>query len=128
MQMVNDNEVPVRASGGDPGALRCVRGGDTPKTDGQVTTHAQARATAAHTRCEVRVASRRCEVRATKVARDILRSDVVRAARVTISIRSCVLDGVLQRLPPPIHVMSFDHCVLCLPHALFTLKIIIFYA
>jgi hypothetical protein len=39
-----------------------------------------------------------------------------------MSIRSCVLDSVLPRLPPSIRVMSFDYCVLCLLHALFTLK------
>jgi hypothetical protein len=40
---------------------------------------------------------------------------------------SCVLDGVLGRLLPPIRVMHFDYCVLCLPHALFTLKTLKFY-
>jgi hypothetical protein len=36
--------------------------------------------------------------------RDILRSGVVRVARVMPSIYACILDNVLRRLPPPIHV------------------------
>jgi hypothetical protein len=48
---------------------------------------------------------RRREVHAATVVRDILRSGVVRAARVTTSIRSRVVDDVLQRLPPLIHIV-----------------------
>jgi hypothetical protein len=59
---------------------------------------------------------------------DILRSDAVRAPRVMTSLRSCVLDDVLQRLPHLIRVMSFDYCVLRLSHTLFTLKTVEFYA
>jgi hypothetical protein len=62
------------------------------------------------------------------VARDILWSNAVRAAQVMTSIHSCVLDGVLRQLPPPIRVMHFDYCVLCLPYTLFTLKTVRFYA
>jgi hypothetical protein len=47
----------------------------------------------------------RHEVRVATVARDILRSGAVRTARVTTSIHSCVLNGILWRLPPLIHVM-----------------------
>jgi hypothetical protein len=70
----------------------------------------------------------RREVHAATITRDILWSGAVRAARVMSSILSCVLDGVLWRLPPPICVISFDYCVLCLTHTLFTLKIVRFYA
>jgi hypothetical protein len=47
----------------------------------------------------------RREVRAATIARNIHQSSVVRAARVTTSICSCVVDDVLRRLPPPIHVV-----------------------
>jgi hypothetical protein len=70
----------------------------------------------------------RLEVRAATIMRHILWSGAVRTARVMISIRSCVLDDVLRQLPPPIHVMPFDYCVLSLLHALFTLKSVGFYA
>lgn len=43
------------------------------------------------------------EVRAATVSRDILQSDAIRVARVMTSIRSYLFDGVLRRLPPPIH-------------------------
>jgi hypothetical protein len=46
----------------------------------------------------------RREVRAAMTARDILRSGAVRAARVTTYICACVVDDVLQPLPPPIRV------------------------
>jgi hypothetical protein len=68
------------------------------------------------------------EVRATTDTNDILRSGAVREPPVTTSLRSCVLDDVFQRLPPPIRVMSFDYYVLRLPHTLFTLKTVRFYA
>jgi hypothetical protein len=48
----------------------------------------------------------RREVRAAMIALDILRSGAVRAARVTTSICSCVVDDVLRRLPLPIRVLS----------------------
>jgi hypothetical protein len=70
----------------------------------------------------------RREVRAPTIARDIiLRSSAVRAARLTASICAYVVDDVLWQLPPSI-VLSFDYYVLCLPHALFTLKDVPFYA
>jgi hypothetical protein len=47
----------------------------------------------------------RREVRAATIARDILRSATIRAARVTTSIYACVVDDVLQRLPPLIRVV-----------------------
>jgi hypothetical protein len=43
-------------------------------------------------------------VRAATIARDILRSGAVLAARVTTYICACVIDDVLQRLSPPIRV------------------------
>jgi hypothetical protein len=46
----------------------------------------------------------RREVRATTIARDILQSSAVRAARVTTYICACIVDDVLRRLPPPIRV------------------------
>jgi hypothetical protein len=46
----------------------------------------------------------RREVRAAMIEHDILQSGVVRAARVTTYICACVVDDVLRRLPPPIHV------------------------
>jgi hypothetical protein len=70
----------------------------------------------------------RCEVRAATIAHDILRSGAVRAARMTTYICAYVVDDVLQRLPPPICVCFFDYCVLYLPHVLFTLKTVRFYA
>jgi hypothetical protein len=125
----------VRASGGDLGAPRRPRGDDTPEASEQATTHLQALAAATHlnprttvAHPDVRLATTSHEDRATMVACDILRSGAIRAARVTTSIRSCVLDSVLQRLPPPIRIMHFDYCVLCLPHTLFTLKTVGFYA
>lgn len=60
--------------------------------------------------CEQRRCRTRREDRATSIVRetvapDILRSGAVRAPQVMTSFRSCVLDGVLWRLPPPISVM-----------------------
>jgi hypothetical protein len=67
-------------------------------------------------------------MRAAMIARDILRSGAVWAARVTIYICAGVIDDVLRPLPPSIRVFFFDYCVLCLPQVLFTLKTIRFYA
>jgi hypothetical protein len=61
--------------------------------------HASSDGVARGTRFERRHIRR--EVHATTIARDILRSGVVRAVRLTTSICVCVVD-VLRRLPPPI--------------------------
>jgi hypothetical protein len=47
----------------------------------------------------------RREVRAATIAHDILRSGTIWVARVTTSIYACVVDDVLQRLPPLIHIV-----------------------
>jgi hypothetical protein len=65
----------------------------------------------------------RHEVRAATIARDILRSGAVWVAQVTTYICACVVDDVLRRLPPLIHVF-FYYYVLYLPHVLFTVKTI----
>jgi hypothetical protein len=69
----------------------------------------------------------RCEVRAATIAHDILRSGAVRPPQMTTYICAYVVDDVLRRLPPSICVF-FNYCVLCLPHVLFTLKTVRFYA
>jgi hypothetical protein len=110
--------LPRRASGGDPGTLRRARGGRLPRRAGSDGAAQAARFERHHGKREVH---------ATTVARDILRSNVVRAARVMTSIRSRVLDGVLRRLSPPIRVISFDYCVLCLTAYTINAKIVRFY-
>jgi hypothetical protein len=55
----------------------------------------------------------RCEVRAATIVCDILWSGAVRAARVTTSICSCVVDDVLGRLPTLIGVVFRLLC--CMP-------------
>jgi hypothetical protein len=47
----------------------------------------------------------RREVHAATIMRDMLRSGVVRVARVMTSICACVIDDVLRRLPPLIYVV-----------------------
>jgi hypothetical protein len=104
------------------------RGGGTSKAGEQATPIDVQVATATH---DARGSSERrhgrCEMREAMSARDILRSGVVWAARVTAYICACVIDDILRPLPPSIRVF-FDYFVLCLPHVLFTLKTIRFYA
>jgi hypothetical protein len=81
------------------------RGGGTSKAGKQVVPLDMRVATAMH---EARGSSerrhRRRKVRATMMARDILRSGVVWAARVTTYICAYVIDDVLRPLPPLIRV------------------------
>jgi hypothetical protein len=124
VQRASDGGALVRATGGVPGAPRRRhfqgrRGSSAPR---RVSSDGDAR----DARFERRHGRR--EVRASTIAHDILRSGAVRAARVTTYICACVIDDVLRRLPPPIRVFFFYYCVLCLPHVLFTLKTVRFYA
>jgi hypothetical protein len=123
IQRASDGSALVRASGGVPGAPRRRhfqgrRASDAPRC-------ASSDGNTRGARFERRYG--RCEVRAATIAHDILRSGAVRAARMTTYICAYVVDDVLQRLPPSI-CMFFDYCVLCLPHVLFTLKTVQFYA
>jgi hypothetical protein len=62
-------------------------------------------ATATHeARCSSEWRHGRREMRAAMIARDILRSGAVWAARVTTYICACVIDDVLRPLPPSIRV------------------------
>jgi hypothetical protein len=110
-----------------PRGPRRARGGGTPKAGEQATPPRCASSEGAARGARFERCHERREVRTTMVAHDILWSDAIRAARVTTSICFCVPDGVLRRLLPPICIMSFDYCVLCLPHALFILKTVWFY-
>jgi hypothetical protein len=113
---------------GQAAAFPRPQGGDTSKAGEQAAPVDVRVATATH---EARGSSERRhgrrEMRAAMIARDILRSGAVWAARVTTYICARVIDDVLRPLPPSIHVF-FNYCVLCLPHVLFTLKIVRFYA
>jgi hypothetical protein len=118
---------PVRASGGIPGASRQTRGDNTPKAGEQATPPRRASSDGAARGTRFERHHGRREVRTATIARDILLSSAVWAARVTTSICSCVVDDVLRQLPHLLRVMSFDYCVLVLPQARFTLKTIRFY-
>jgi hypothetical protein len=81
------------------------RGGGTSKAGEQAAPLDVRVATTTH---EARGSSERChgrrEVRASMIARDILRSGAVWAARVTTYICACVIDDVLRPLPPLIRI------------------------
>jgi hypothetical protein len=100
IQRVRDGGALVWASGGVPGAPR-RRHFQGPRASG-----APRRASSNGDTQGVRFERHRGrrEVRAATIVHDILRSGAVRAARVTIYICVCVVDDVLQRLPPSIRV------------------------
>jgi hypothetical protein len=92
---------PVRASGGVPGAPRRRH------SEGGWASGAPRRASSDGAAGGARFERRhgRREVHISTIVRGILRSGIVRAARVTTSICACVVDDVLRQLPPPIRVV-----------------------
>jgi hypothetical protein len=114
---------------GQAAASPMPRGGGTSKAGEQAAPVDVRVATAMH---EARGSSKRRhgrrEMRAAMIARDIFRSGAVSVARVTTYICACVIDDVLWPLPPSIRVFFSIIVFLCLPHVLFTLKIVRFYA
>jgi hypothetical protein len=81
------------------------RGGGISKAGEQATPVNVRVATVTHeARCSSERRHGRREMRATMIARDILRSGAVWAARVTTYICACVIDDVLRPLPPSIRV------------------------
>jgi hypothetical protein len=81
------------------------RGGGTSKADEQAAPVDVRVATATYeARCSSERRHGRREMRAAMIARDILRSGAVWAARVTTYICACVIDDVLRPLPTSIRV------------------------
>jgi hypothetical protein len=81
------------------------QGGDTSKAGEQAMSVDVRVATATHeTRGSSERRHGRREMRAAMIARDILRSGAVWAARVTTYICACVIDDVLRPLLPSVHV------------------------
>jgi hypothetical protein len=99
IQRVSDGSALVRASGGVPGTPRRQFQG---RRSSDATRCASSDGDIRGARFEQRHG--RCEVRAATIAHDILRSSVVRVARLTTYICAYVIDDVLRRLPPSICV------------------------
>jgi hypothetical protein len=99
------------------------RGGDTPKASEQAAPPRRASSDGAARGTRFERCNGRHEVRAATVARDILRSGAVRAARVTTT---SVLVSSTTASSDSCNL--FDYYVLCLPYVLFTVKTLRFYA